>query len=381
MKPLAVCTRCWIAVVLVAAAGKAQEPKGAGLSLFDGQTLRGWHVTGCEAAVEEGALLLKEGDGFVRSDYRYRDFVLDLEWKAMKDEAWDSGIYFHAELPAEGRPWPARHQINLKQGQEGDLLGVKDAKGGGRAKPGEWNHFRLTVHSGTAALEINGEEAWRTDQLQTTEGYLGFQSEVPLGGQFLFRNIRVTELDMKPLFNGRDLAGWEGAGGKAESCWAVVDGAIACTGERGPWLRSAEQFGDFCLRLEYRLEPGGNSGVYVRVPEDGNHHGKDAGVEIQVLDDNHPKYADLKPYQYTGSVYAVVPAEPRVGLPAGQWNRLEINTAGDAYRITHNGVAVVDADAQSHPELAERLKQGFLGLQNHSTKAAFRNLRLGPPLP
>jgi hypothetical protein len=265
------------------------------------------------------------------------------------------------------------------QGQEGDLIGVKDAKGGGRAKPGEWNRFRLTVQGGTAALEINGEEAWRTDQLQTTVGYIGFQAEVPLGGQFLFRNIRVTELDMKPLFNGRDLTGWEGASDKAEMCWGVEDGAIVCTGQKGPWLRSLDQYGDYCLRLEYQLEPGGNSGVFVRVPEDGDHHGKDAGVEIQVLDDNDARYADLKPYQYTGSVYAIVPAEPRVGLPPGEWSRMEINVEGDAYRITHNGVIVVNADAASHPELTERLKQGFLGLQNHSTKASFRNIRLGPP--
>jgi hypothetical protein len=317
----------------------------------------------------------------VRSDYRYRNFVLDLEWKTLQEEAWDSGIYFHAEPPAEGKPWPRRYQINLRQGQEGDLIGVKDAKGQGLAKPCEWNRFHLTVQDKTASLEINGQEAWKTDQIETTDGYVGFQSEVPLGGQFAFRNIRVTELDMKPLFNGQDLTGWEGASEKAETCWSVEDGALVCSGERGTWLRSAEQYGDFCLRLDYRVSPGGNSGVYMRVPQDGNHHGKDAGVEIQVLDDAHPKYANLKPYQYTGSVYAIVPAEPHVGLPAGEWNRMEINVQGDRYRITHNGVVVVNADAQSHPELAERLKQGFLGLQNHNTNVAFRNIRLGPPLP
>jgi hypothetical protein len=115
------------------------------------------------------------------------------------------------------------------------------------------------------------------------------------------------------------------------------------------------------------------------VPKDGNHHGKDAGVEIQVLDDSHTRYADLKPYQYTGSVYAVVAAEPRVGRPAEQWNQLEINVQGDHYRITHNGVIVVNAGADDYPELTERLKEGYLGLQNHNTKVAFRNLRLGPP--
>jgi hypothetical protein len=368
--------------LLFAAPCYSDEPaEGVTLSLLDGETLRGWHATGCEAAVEDGALVLKAGDGLVRSDYRYRNFVLELEWKALKDDAWDSGIYFHAELPPEGKPWPQRYQINLRQGQEGDLLGVEGAKGNGLAQAGQWNRFRLTVKDKTASLEINGQEAWTTDRLETTEGYLGFQSEVPLGGQFTFRNIRVTELDMQPLFNGQDLAGWEGASEKAETCWSVENGAIVCSGERGTWLRSAEQYGDFCLRLEYLVAPGGNSGVYVRVPADGNHHGPGSGVEIQVLDDHHSMYANLKPYQYTGSVYAIAAAEPHVGLPAGEWNRLEIDVQGDRYRVTHNGIVVVHADAQSHPELTERLKQGYLGLQNHNTRVAFRHLRLGPPLP
>src|SRR5262245_23821918 len=77
----------------------------------------------------------------------------------------------------------------------------------------------------------------------------------------------------RPLFDGQSLAEWEGAGQPAERCWKVEEGTIVCTGEKGPWLRSREQFDDFNLRLEYKLKPGGNSGVYIRVPENGTHHG------------------------------------------------------------------------------------------------------------
>jgi hypothetical protein len=69
------------------------------------------------------------------------------------------------------------------------------------------------------------------------------------------------ESGYRPLFDGRTLAGWEGGGQPAEKCWKVEEGTIVCTGEKGPWLRSVEQFGDFNLRLEYKLKPGGNSGV------------------------------------------------------------------------------------------------------------------------
>ncbi|HEX5106001.1 MAG TPA: DUF1080 domain-containing protein, partial [Pirellulaceae bacterium] len=191
-------------------------------------------------------------------------------------------------------------------------------------------------------------------------------------------DIFITELDARPLFDGGSLAGWEGAGEPAEKCWRAEAGSILCTGEKGPWLRSMEQFGDFNLRLEYKLKAGGNSGVYIRVPESGNHHGNGAGVEIQVLDDKAERYKNLKPYQFTGSVYAVVPASPHVSREAGQWNSLEINCRGSAYHIIHNGVTIVAADEATWPGLKGRLASGFLGLQNHSEEVWFRNLRISP---
>lgn len=181
------------------------------------------------------------------------------------------------------------------------------------------------------------------------------------------------------LFDGRTLHGWQPASGRADPCWKVEHGLLVCSGGRGSWLRSTRQYADFNLRLEYKLKPGGNSGVYVRVPRDGSHHGRGAGVEIQILDDAHPRYAGLKPYQYCGSVYAIAPARRRVGLPPGQWNRLEINCRGDHYRVKHNGQLVVDADAGRFPELKQRREKGFLGLQNHREEIWFRRLRIGPP--
>lgn len=191
---------------------------------------------------------------------------------------------------------------------------------------------------------------------------------------------KASESNYKSLFDGKSLDGWQQVGGGQES-WKVEDGLLICTGKRGSWLRSSNEYGDFNLRLEYKLKPAGNSGVYVRVPENGSHHGQDAGVEIQILDDSHPRYAKLKPYQFSGSVYAVAAARQRVARPAGQWNCLEINCRGRDYRVTHNGLVVVDAKASDFPELNRRLPAGYLGLQNHSEEVYFRNLRIGPPRP
>ena len=184
----------------------------------------------------------------------------------------------------------------------------------------------------------------------------------------------------RPLFDGQSLAGWEGAGLPAEKCWKVEDGTIVCTGEKGPWLRSKEQFDDFNLRLEYKLKPGGNSGVYIRVPEDGNHHGDGAGIEIQVLDDKAGRYREIKPYQYTGSLYAIAPATSHVGKDSGEWNSLEINCRGTTYHVIHNGTTIIATNDTAFPELKGRLTKGFLGLQNHNEEVWFRNLRIGPAL-
>ena len=347
-------------------------------SLFNGHDLIGWQVTECQAGVENGLLVLQGGDGFLRTEHRYRDFVLELQWRPRKAQDWDSGIYFRCELPAEGKHWPERYQANLKQGQEGNAIGLPTAHSTGLAKPGVWNQLKLTVLGDTAKMEINGQPAWETRGIEPRDGFIGIQSEVPLGGQFEFKEMSITELGYQSLFNGHDLAGWEGADQEAAKCWKVADGLLTCTGEKGPWLRSLKEYGDFNLRLDYKLKPGGNSGVYVRVPADGNHHGDGAGVEIQVLDDKAERYKDLKPYQYTGSVYAIVAADPRVGRNAGEWNSLEIDCRGTAYRVIHNGVVVVDANVQSFAELGGRKTSGFLGLQNHSEEVWYRNIRLGP---
>ena len=176
---------------------KAPEKAAKTVELFNGKNTDGWKITECEAAVEDGALVLKKGEGFLWVDHRYKDFVLELDWKNIKPEKYDSGIYIRSELPEKGKHWPARYQMNLKEDDEGDLLGIKGAKKLGLIKKGEWNHFKLTVVGSGAELEINGQPAWKADGLKALDGYIGIQSEVTEGGQHAFKNIRVTELPEK----------------------------------------------------------------------------------------------------------------------------------------------------------------------------------------
>lgn len=365
----------------------AQPPTKDGFtySLFDGQSLSGWNIeNGCEADVVDGQLRLKGGNGWLRSDSQYADFKLHLEWKALQAEKYDAGIYIRT--PNGGAPFPKQgYQVNLLQGKEGNIGNLPGATSTGLVKAGDWNAFDITVEGETVALDINGKRAYKVGGLKDRIGYVGIQIEVPLGGQYLMRDLKITELGHKALFNGKDLAGWEGAGEPAEKCWKVDQGLLLCTGKPGPWLRSSEEYGDFNFRTDYQVDDGGNSGIYVRVPADGNHHRENdtmppAGFEVQVLDDAAKQYAGIKDYQYSASYYDIAGANPRVSKPHGQWNSLEIDCHGGIVKITHNGKQVVHVTPEMHPLSKLRQLKGFLGLQNHSTLVKFRNVRIGPPL-
>jgi hypothetical protein len=329
------------------------DDSGYRKSVFNGENLQGWHVTGCQTQVEDGKLVIVGGDGFVRTDHMYGDFVLELSWLPRRDENWDSGIYIRCDLP-EDRPWPKRYQINLLQGDEGNLIGFPKGRSKGLVKAGAWNRMKLTVRGETASMEINGQPAWSVAGIEQPQGYIGIQCEVPGGGQFELKDIYVTELGQKSLFNGTDLTGWEGGGQDASLCWKVEDGLLLCTGAKGPWLRSSEEYDNFNLRLDYKLKEGGNSGVYVRVAKNGAHRDPGEGTEVQILDDAAERYKNLKAGQYCGSVYLIAAATKHVGRAPGEWNSLEIDCQGHSYLVRHNGTVIVDADASEFPGLTER---------------------------
>ena len=178
------------AIVFLAGAIHAAEP----VVLFDGKTLDGWDVIHCEAVVQNGAILLKAGNGLVQTKKRYADFVFQYQWKALKADGWDSGVYFRYDQIPSGRPWPKQYQVNLRKGMEGDLVGFSNGRNTVPVKDGDWNSFELKVVGTTASLKVNGKPSWKVDGIEKRSGYIALQAEIPGGGQFLFRDIRITEL-------------------------------------------------------------------------------------------------------------------------------------------------------------------------------------------
>ena len=185
--------RGWMLALVCALATMVEA--GERVALFDGKTLNGWTVLKCDAVVDNGEILIKDGNGLVQTERKYANFTLEFDWKALKPDKWDSGVYFRYDSVPANRPWPPRYQANLRQGDEGNVGGLTGAKSTGLTKPGEWNRYKLTVRGTQAELEINGQPAWKADGLEgPQEGYISLQAEVPGGGQFRFRNIYLTEL-------------------------------------------------------------------------------------------------------------------------------------------------------------------------------------------
>lgn len=147
------------------------------------------------------------------------------------------------------------------------------------------------------------------------------------------------------LFDGRTLDGWQGWLGGLDD-YVVENGVLVYKkgGSKGN-LYTVKEYSDFIFRFEVKLTPGGNHGVGIRAPLEARPHL--AGMEIQLLDDEAPCWAKLKPCQYHGSIYCCVAAKRGHLNPAGQWNSEEILCQGSRVRVTLNGAVIVDVDLKT----------------------------------
>jgi hypothetical protein len=184
------------------------------------------------------------------------------------------------------------------------------------------------------------------------------------------------------LFDGRTLNGWVLIEGKGPG-YVVKDGRIVCPADGGGNLYTEKAYSDFILRFEFRLSPGGNNGIGIRAPlAKGN--ASYNGLEIQVLDHYDPMYCCwLKPTQYHGSIYGLVPARHGFLNRAGEWNEQEIAAIGRRIIVKLNGGVIVDANLDDirDPELLKRhpgiaRTSGHIGLLGHDSYVEFRNLRI-----
>ena len=197
----------------------------------------------------------------------------------------------------------------------------------------------------------------------------------------LFLLFATAEPGFAPLFDGKTLNGFHLENGKGPG-YVVEQDRIVCPADGGGNLFTEREYANFILRFEFLLTEGANNGIGIRAPYEGDAAYK--GMEIQILDHDAPVYkGKLRPAQFHGSIYDVVPAKTGFLKPTGQWNQEEIRAEGRQIVVTLNGHQLLNANLDDvkdpavlakHPGLARTT--GHIGFLGHGTRVEFRNLRI-----
>ncbi len=421
-------------LLAVSSFGAEVEPPKGFTPLFNGRDLTGWHGMGHfdprkldemteEQRAEKRAAdledakkhwtaengeLVNDGHGaYLTTDKKYGDIELLIDYKTVPLA--DSGIYLRAtpqvqiwDFTEAGGKW----NIGADKGSGGLWNNSKDAAGKDPLvladKPfGEWNRFRILQVGARTSVWLNDklvvdhaimENLWDRTRALFAQGPIQLQTH---GGEIRWRNIFIREIpadeaneilaskgamDFKSVFNGKDLDGWQGA---AEN-YEVVDGTIQCKQGHGGVLHTKDEYADFVARVEFKLPAGGNNGLAIRYPGSGDP--AYAGMcELQVLDNEHAKYAKLDARQYHGSSYGMAPAQRGYLRETGQWNSQEVTVKGSKITVELNGTVILDTDLSTiteymanSPHPGKDLPSGHFGFAGHSDPVQFRNVRIKP---
>jgi HEAT repeat protein len=334
----------------------------------------------------------------------YGDFEMLVDWKITKKG--DSGIYLRGSPQVQ--IWDtSRVEVGAQVGSGGLYNNQTNL-----SRPlkiadnpvGDWNSFRIVMAGEKVSVWLNGELV--VDNV-TLENY--WDRKIPIfpkgpielqahGTDLAFRDIYVREISEKEynltseersegfaaLFNGKNLDNWVGN----KQSYAAEDGMIVIkpVDDSGGNLYTDKEYSDFIFRFEFQLTPAANNGLGIRAPLSGD--AAYVGMELQILDDTDPVYANLQPYQYHGSVYGVIPSRRGYLKPLGDWNYEEVTAEGNQIKIVLNGTTIVDGDIagprdngtmdhKDHPGLKN--KTGHIGFLGHGSLVKFRNIRIKEP--
>lgn len=352
-------------------------------------------------SIKDGCIVFNGKGHNLCSVKEYGDFEMIVDWRITK--AGDSGIYLRGTPQVQ--VWDtSRVEVGAQVGSGGLYNNQKYA-----SKPllvadnpiGEWNTFYIRMIGERVTVYLNGllvvdnvvmENYWDRSIPIFPKGPIELQAH---GTDLAFRDVYIRELDVSAfnlseeekvegftsLFNGIDLSGW--VGNKTD--YQVKNGEISVNPKNGGHgnLFTEKEYADFIYRFDFKLTPGANNGLGIRAPLKGD--AAYVGMELQILDNTAPVYAKLKPYQYHGSVYGVIPARRGFLKPVGEWNSEEVIVKGNKIKITLNGVVIVDGDiaeaskngtmdGKEHPGL--KRTKGHIGFLGHGSEVYFRNIRI-----
>lgn len=387
-----------------------EENKDHLTSIFDGETLTGWHTLGGEATyrVENGEIIgttvANTPNTFLVTDSIYSDFILELDFKT--DSVSNSGV----QIRSNSYDWYRDsivhgYQVEIDPSERSWSGGIYDEKRrkwlhpleGNEAaqkayKPNDWNHFRIEAIGDTLKTWINGVPASHLVDEMTQEGFIGLQvhsigKKGKPGVDIKWRNIElITEnldqyaqssplppvitknqltFDEKKsgwqlLWDGKTTNGWRGAKLEEfpEKGWEIKDGVLSVLASGGAEsaaggdIVTKAMYANFELKVDFKITEGANSGIKYYVDTELNKgEGSSIGLEYQILDDE--RHPDAKKGSHDGSrtvasLYDLIQADPNKHMNAiGEWNTAHIVSKDNTVEHWLNGVKVLEYERGS----------------------------------
>ena len=233
-------------VILVSAA--SAEEAGSWISLFDGETLYGWSALGdVQWKIDEGAITYAEGTGgMLATTSQFADFELTASIRLKA--GCSSGLAFRAGL--DGHP--------TENGSSVVWLSER------RDSESPWREIKITARGGDVAVTVDGESVEHSSGSRRL-GHIALLYHHNNSARLAMKDVRLRPLALEPIFNGKDLDGWNIIPGR-KSKFNVVDGAINITDGNGQ-IETAGVYKNFLAQMDI-ISNGEhlNSGVFFRGP-------------------------------------------------------------------------------------------------------------------
>lgn len=356
------------------------------LLLFDGESTFGWTAEGgAKWKVANGSLVAETGEyGWLRSNSQFGDYVLKVEFQTAADG--NSGVFLRS---AKGKdPHVSGYELQIYDGHEkfptGSILNAARTAKKVKIHPEKWQSYEV-FHVGKRCLvKLDGKKVLELTDEKSLQGYVGlqFNPNKPVA----FRNIKIRPLGLAPIFNEKNLNGWQevkpAKPPAKPALWSVHRGQLHV--EQGPGqLETKSLYDDFILQLDVRANSKDpkfhpNSGVFLRGTVNGYWTGYEIQIRNEFKDGDRSKPVDTG----TGGIYFHQPARRVLGSD-NQFYTKTILAQGRHLATWINGFPVADWDDPYPEGTSPRnkqalLKAGPISLQAHDPKTDldFRNIRI-----
>tara|TARA_R110002096_G_scaffold332070_1_gene526111 strand:- start:2912 stop:4279 length:1368 start_codon:yes stop_codon:yes gene_type:complete len=440
------------AVICFSSCSETKKDNTPWVSLIEGNTLNGWTVKGGNATydVEDGVItgttVKNTPNTFLTTNEYYDNFILELDF--MVDSTMNSGIQirsnsfphyqngrvhgYQIEIDPSKRAWSAGVYDEARRGWLNPLDENPEAQKA--FKQNDWNHYRIEAIGDTIKTWINDVPASYLIDDKTASGFIGLQvhsihGEQKEGTTISWKNVKILTENLdkysketplnpiktknqltikeknegwKMLWDGKTTNGWRGAKLEIfpEKGWEIIDGELIVLSSGGGEsaaggdIVTEELYGDFELKVDFKLTPGANSGIKYYVDTDINKgEGSSIGLEYQILDDDlHPdaKLGNHDGSRTVASLYDLIQANPEKPInEIGQWNTAYIRSKNNHVEHWLNGVKVLEYERGSDDFLKlvseskyakwpnfGLLEKGSILLQDHGDRVIFKNIKI-----